>query len=229
MGHRRTSSEVRAPRTYLRAHLAEKAWKYHHEMEAPPSASAVFNGTSAETTSVIMAPGNVRTARMRANLAARTACLDDWERRLKEREKQLVEGEDALESLAMVYSRRSGAVLRAVRLQSVREAASWFYHGAGLLLTGMVITAVVSIAANWQNKTWQCNGWTGMASWGIMGYTVIAGTSLIARTWVEERAAGQEGREAFVFACILAFLNLSTCLCAALWAVGASSLCHASS
>lgn len=228
MGIRRSSIETRPPaKALLKAHYAEKAWKYHNELDILVSPANAISWPLENPTSITNATTGVKAARIRANLAARTACLDDWERRLKQREKRVAESEDALENLAALQMRRSGAVMRAIRLQWGRETAAWAHHGAGLLLIALILTSVLTIGAHWNTRNWQCNEWIGMACWGVMGYTVIAGLTYLARLWIEERVVDSKANGAFIFACMMPFLHFATCLIAAMWSVGISTVCHA--
>ncbi|QIX00461.1 hypothetical protein AMS68_005978 [Peltaster fructicola] len=230
MGKRVSSTETRTPaKALLKTQYAEKAWAYHQEYDVSTASAALghITGGLENTATITMAATSVKAARSRANFAARAACLDDWERRLKIREKNLAQCEDVLEGMATMCSRRSSVVLRALRLQWGRETAVWFHHGAGLALIALILSAVLAIGAHWQVRSWQCNAWEGMACWGVLGYTCIAGLSYLARLWVEERAIDSEESGAFVFACLMPFLHLITCLIAALWSVGMASVCHA--
>lgn len=174
MGSRRHSLETRPPsRAYLKAHYAEKAWKYQHECDLSTTTTAMGQISAAleNSASITMAANSVKAARMKSNLTMRAASLDEWERRLKQREKRLAECEDTFQNIANLYSRRSGSVMRALRLQWGRENACWWHHGAGALLLMLILGAVLTIAVHWRIRDWQCNEWQGMACWGVMGYT----------------------------------------------------------
>lgn len=230
MSMRRSSIETSTPaKALLKAHYAEQAWEFHHEYDlaATEAGFGPISGVCEKTASMIMAANTVKAARSRANLASRTADLQDWERRLAERERRLIECEDAIENMATMYSRRSVVVMRALRLQWGRETAVWSHHIAGFMLLALILGAVLSIGAHWQVKSWNCSQWQGMACWGVLGFTVIAGLSYLARIWIEERAVDSVQSGAYIFACMMPFVHLLTCLIAALWTVGISTVCHA--
>lgn len=226
---RKTSADARPPsRAFFKAHYAEKAWKYHDELDTPATLPMDELSEALKTAAMMsMAANSVKAARMKTNIAARAAYLDDWERRLKQREKQLVQSEDALENMTILQHRRSGIILRSIRKQWAREKAIWYHHGAGLLLLALIVSSFLVIAVHWQVRNWQCNEWLGMACWGVMGYTVIAGMSYIIRMWTEERATASREMGAVIFACLVPFIHFLTCLSAALWSVGMGTMCHA--